>query len=68
MIEDYQTSNLLRWYLLAYFFEKRILIITKYITYDNRFLAIIKTFKTWQYNLKDYKYMILITMNNNNLC
>ena len=45
-----------------------ILVKTRYKTHNNKFMSIIKIFKTLQYPLKDYKYKIFIFINNNDLC
>lgn len=39
---------------------------TYYKSYNNKFLAIIKGFKTWHYNLKYYKYKLFILKSYNN--
>ena len=58
---------LLKQYLIADFSKKIILAKTRSKTYNNKLLAIIKTFKTLQYYLKDYKHEVFIFMNYKNL-
>ena len=41
---------------------------TWYKTYNNKLLAIIETFKTWQHYLKGYKYEIFVLIDHNNFC
>ena len=36
--------------------------------HNNKFLAIVKAFKTWHHYLKSYKYEVFIFIDYNNLC
>ena len=52
---------------MIFFFQKIIVIGTQYKTHNNKLLAIIKVFKTWNYYLEGYKYGIFIFINYKNL-
>lgn len=52
---------------MAYYSKKMILAKTQYETNDNVFLAIIKTFKTWQHYDEDCKHEVLRLTDHNNL-
>ena len=56
------------WYPVAYFSKKIIPAETQYKTHDGELLAIIETFKTWQYYLKGYKHEVFVFIDYNNLC
>ena len=45
-----------------------ILVKTSYKTHNNKILAIVKAFKTWQNYLEDCKYKVFIPTNHNNFC
>ena len=47
-------------YMVTFFLKKMILAETWYEIYEGKLLAIIKTFKTWKYYLKECKYEVLI--------
>ena len=53
---------------LAYYSQKMISAKTRYETHDDDLLAIVKTFKTWQYYLEGCKHEVLMLTNHNNLC
>ena len=40
---------------------------TRYETYDGKFLAIVKVFKTWRHYLEGCKHEVLVLMDHNNL-
>ena len=40
---------------------------TRYETYDNELLAIVKAFKTWRHYLEGCKYEVLVLTDHNNL-
>ena len=61
-------TDLGQWYLIVFFLRKIILAKTQYKTHNNKFLIIIKAFKTWHYHLKGYKHETLILINHNNSC
>ena len=41
---------------------------TRYESHDGELLAIVETFKTWQYYLEDWKHKVLVLTDHNNLC
>lgn len=51
-------SEVGQWYPVSFFSWKMILVETWYKTYNQEFLAIVETFKTWRYYLQDCKYEI----------
>lgn len=51
---------------MTFFSWKMIFAKIYYKTYNNELKAIIKTFKTWKYYLKDCKYEVLILIDYNN--
>ena len=53
---------------MAYYLYKMISVKTWYKSHNNKFLAIIKTFKKWWYYLENCKSKVLIFTNHNNLC
>lgn len=57
-----------QWHFIPFFFKKMILAKTWYKTYNQKFLAIIKIFKTWRYYLKSFKFEVFILTDHNNLC
>ena len=52
---------------MAYYSQKMILAKNWYKTYNDKFLIIVKVFKTWRYYLEDCKHKIFIFTNHNNL-
>ena len=56
------------WHPMAYFSRQIIPAETQYETHNNKLLAIIKIFKTWQDYLEDCKYEVLVLIVYNNLC
>lgn len=56
-----------QWHLIAFFSQKMIPTETRYKTYDQELLSIVKTFKTWRHYLKDYRYEVFVLTDNNNL-
>ena len=63
-----QLTNSGRWYPVTYYFREMILAKTRYKTHNDKLLAIIEAFKTWQHYQKGYKYKVLVLTNHNNLC
>ena len=61
-------DNLGQWYLIVYFLRKMILVKTRYKTYNGKFLAILKFFKTWRHYLKVCKHKVFLLTNYINLC
>ena len=59
-------SDFDQWYPGAYFSRKIVPAEIQYKTYNSELLAIIETFKTWRYYLKDYKYEVFVLTNYNN--
>lgn len=39
----------------------------RYIIHNHEFFGCVKTFKTWRYYLKHYKYQVFILTDHNNL-
>lgn len=60
-------NDLGQWYLVAFYFQKMILIRIWYETYNDKLLAIVKVFKTWRHYLEGYKYEVFILIDYNNL-
>ena len=60
-------TDLGQWHPIAFFSRKMILAKTRYKTYDDELLAIVKAFKTWRYYLKGCKYEVLVLTDYNNL-
>lgn len=60
-------DDLDQWYLMAFFFQKRISAEIKNETYNKEFLTIIKAFKTWKYYLEDCKHKVFVLTDYNNL-
>ena len=61
------SDNLGQWHLMAFFFCKIISAETRYKIHNSEFLAIVKTFKTWRYYIKDFCHEVLIVTDYNNL-
>ena len=61
-------ADLSQWHLIAFFSRKMIPAETCYETHNGEFLAIIKTFKTWDHYLKGCKHEVFVLMDHNNLC
>ena len=59
--------NLSHGYPVAFFSQKMISIETKYNTYNDELLAIVKVFKTWHYDLKGCKHEVFVLTDHNNL-
>ena len=60
-------DNLGQWHLIVYYSWKILPAKTRYKTHNDKLLAIVEAFKTWQHYLKDYKHKVLILTNHNNL-
>ena len=56
-----------QWHPVAFFFRKMIPAETQYNTHNNKFLAIVKAFKTWRHYLKDCKSEVPVFTDYNNL-
>ena len=52
---------------ITFFFQKMILVETRYKTHDQELLALVEAFKTWYHYLKGYKYKVLVLTDYNNL-
>ena len=52
---------------LSLFFQKMIPAETRYKTYDQELLAIVKIFKTWHHYLEGYKFEVIVLTDHNNL-
>ena len=61
-------TNLGQWHQVAFFSKKKIPAETPYKTHDGKLLAIVETFKTWQYYLESCKHEIFVLTDWNNLC
>lgn len=61
------TLNLDKCSYILYYLRKIISAKTRYKTYYNKYLVIVKTFKTWEYYPKKYKYKVLILIKYKNL-
>ena len=61
-------DDLRQWHLIAFFFRKMIPAETWYKTHNGKLLAIVKTFKTWQHNVKGCKHKVLVLTDHNNFC
>lgn len=55
-----------QWNLIGYILINMILVKTQYKTHNAKLLPIEETFKNWRYYLKDYKYEVLVVINNYN--
>ena len=51
---------------MSFFSQKMILVKTRYEIHDNKFLAIVKTFKTWKHYLEGSQYKVFMLTNYNN--
>ena len=60
-------DNLGRWHSVAFYSRKMIPAETQYETHDGELLAIVETFKTWQYYLKGCKHKVLVFTDHNYL-
>ena len=60
-------TDLGQWHLVAFFSRKMVLAEIQYKTYNNKFLAIVKVFKTWCHYLESCKHEILVLTDHNNL-
>ena len=68
MLDEVVTKiDLSKWHPVIFFFRKMILTETWYKTHNDKLLAIVKVFKTWQQYLKDCKYKVLVLTDYNNL-
>ena len=61
-------TDLGQWHPVAFFSRKMIPAETRYETYDNELLAIVKVFKTWRHYLEACKHEVLVLTDHNNLC
>ena len=52
---------------IAFFFQKIILIKTRYKTHDEELLAIIEVFMTWHHYIKSCIYKVFVLTDHNNL-
>ena len=59
-------TNLDQWYQIVVFLKKIILAETRYKTHNNKFLAIVKAFKTQWYHLEGCKYKVFILIDHIN--
>ncbi len=65
---DFLKSEIVQWHPVAFFSQKMIPAETRYKTYNQKLLAIVKAFKTWRHYLEGYKYEVLVLTDHNNLC
>ncbi len=67
ILSQLTTDDLGRWYPIAFFCRKMILVETWYETHNRELLAIFEAFKTWKHYLKDCKHEFVILSDHNNL-
>ena len=67
ILSQLTSDNLGRWYPVAFFSRKMILVETRYETHDGELLAILEAFKTWKHYLKDCKPEVFIPTDHDNL-
>ena len=67
MLSQLTLDDLSHLHLVAYYLQKMIPAKTRYETYNNELLAIIKAFKTWKHYLKDFKHKVFVLTDYNNL-
>ncbi len=67
ILSQLTSEDLGQWYPVAFFFQKMILVKTRYETHNGELLAIVKAFKTWKHYLKHYKHKVLVLTDYNNL-
>ncbi len=58
-------DNFNQWHPIAFFSRKIIPAETRYKTHNRELLAIVKTFKSWRYNLEGCKHKVLVLTNHN---
>ena len=62
-----ELTDLGRWHPVAYYSRKMIPAKTRYETHNDKLLAIVEAFKTWQHYLKGCKHEVFVLINHNNL-
>ena len=67
VISQLTLDDLGRWHLVIFFFRKMIPAETRYETHDDKFLAIVETFKTWGHYLESFQHEVLMLTDHNNL-